>query len=219
MRPIERIPIEAIRAARERIAGAAIRTPLIPLTDEIWLKLENLQPIGSFKLRGASNAMALADRGRYQKALTHADEAERLGRTVAPELRRELGMGMVLITHDLGLVAKYADRVAVMYAGRVVETSPIAEGFGQSRHPYTRSLFRSIPRLDVAADRDLTAIEGQPPDLANLPAGCAFEPRCFLGNGRDDCRTTRPELLPTIGSHHLSACPHWRSLTMDEDST
>jgi peptide/nickel transport system ATP-binding protein len=128
------------------------------------------------------------------------------------ELRSELGMGMVLITHDLGLVAKYADRVAVMYAGRVVETSPITQGFGQSRHPYTRSLFRSIPRLDVPADQALTAIEGQPPNLAKLPTGCAFEPRCFLGNGRADCRHERPLLAPTDTGIHLSACPHWRSL-------
>lgn len=134
------------------------------------------------------------------------------------ELRRDLGMGMVLITHDLGLVAKYADRVAVMYAGRVVETCPIAEGFGQSRHPYTRSLFRSIPRLDVPADRALTAIEGQPPDLADLPTGCAFEPRCFLGNGREDCRSKRPELVSTTSTLHLSACPHWQLLSEGENS-
>ena len=128
------------------------------------------------------------------------------------ELRSELGMGMVLITHDLGLVAKYADRVAVMYAGRVVETSPIAGGFGRSRHPYTRSLFRSIPRLDLPADQPLTAIAGQPPDLARLPEGCAFEPRCFLGRGREDCRGARPMLSPTTSDRHLSACPHWRTL-------
>jgi oligopeptide/dipeptide ABC transporter ATP-binding protein len=132
------------------------------------------------------------------------------------ELRSELGMGMVLITHDLGLVAKYADRVAVMYAGRVVETSPITQGFAQSRHPYTRSLFRSIPRLDVPADQALTAIEGVPPNLAKLPVGCAFEPRCFLGNGREDCRRERPLLTPTDTGLHQSACPHWSSLPDSE---
>ncbi|MFT5445671.1 MAG: peptide/nickel transport system ATP-binding protein [Gammaproteobacteria bacterium] len=132
------------------------------------------------------------------------------------ELRSELGMGMVLITHDLGLVAKYADRVAVMYAGRVIETSAIAQGFSASRHPYTRSLYRSIPRLDVPADQALTAIEGQPPDLSKLPQGCAFEPRCFLGRGRDDCRAERPVLAPTSSDDHLSACPHWRMLPDSE---
>jgi len=132
------------------------------------------------------------------------------------ELRSELGMGMVLITHDLGLVAKYADRVAVMYAGRVIESSAITQGFGASRHPYTRSLFRSIPRLDVPADQPLTAIEGQPPDLSRLAHGCAFEPRCFLGRGRDDCRSERPVLAPTSSDAHLSACPHWRTLPDSE---
>lgn len=128
------------------------------------------------------------------------------------ELRRELNMGMVLITHDLGLVAKYADRVAVMYAGRIVETCPVDESFGRSRHPYTHALFRSIPRLDVSPDEALPAIEGLPPNLARLPPGCAFEPRCFLGHGRNDCCEERPELLPTDSDTHRSACPHWHEL-------
>ena len=131
------------------------------------------------------------------------------------ELQAELGMAMVLISHDLGLVATHADRVAVMYAGRVVETAPAAQGFGRSRHPYTRSLYRSIPRLDTEPEERLSAIEGQPPDLARLPEGCAFEPRCFLGRGRDDCRRVRPALEPTGEDRSLSACPHWRLLPMD----
>ena len=133
------------------------------------------------------------------------------------ELRAELGMGLVLISHDLGLVATHADRVAVMYAGRVVETAPVARGFARACHPYTRSLFRSIPRLDTALERRLTAIDGQPPDLARLPAGCAFEPRCFLGRGREDCRRTRPALDPVREDGSRSACLHWRRLPMDED--
>ena len=130
------------------------------------------------------------------------------------ELQADLGMGMVLISHDLGLVATHADRVAVMYAGRVVETAPVARGFGQSRHPYTRSLYRSIPRLDTEPEERLSAIEGQPPDLARLPEGCAFEPRCFLGRGRDDCRRVRPALEPAGEEGSFSACPHWRLLPM-----
>ena len=134
------------------------------------------------------------------------------------ELKAELGMGMVLISHDLGLVATHADRVAVMYAGRVVETSPVSRGFGQSRHPYTRSLYRSIPRLDTEPESRLSAIEGQPPDLARLPEGCAFEPRCFLGRGRDDCRRIRPALEPVGEDGSFSACPHWRRLPMGPES-
>ena len=133
------------------------------------------------------------------------------------ELQSELGMAMVLISHDLGLVATHADRVAVMYAGRVVETAPVSRGFGRSRHPYTRSLFRSIPRLDTEPEESLAAIEGLPPDLARLPAGCAFEPRCFLGRGRDDCRQVRPALEPAGEDGSFSACPHWRLLPMDAE--
>ncbi|MCG8545940.1 MAG: ABC transporter ATP-binding protein, partial [Alphaproteobacteria bacterium] len=129
------------------------------------------------------------------------------------ELRAEFDMGMVLITHDLGLVAKYADRMAVMYAGRVVEYCDIGEGFAASRHPYTHSLLRSIPRLDGAPGADLAAIEGQPPNLAALPRGCAFEPRCFLGSRREDCTSQRPHLLPTETDDHLSACLHWREIS------
>ena len=131
------------------------------------------------------------------------------------ELQADLGMAMVLISHDLGLVATHADRVAVMYAGRVVETAPVARGFGQSRHPYTRSLYRSIPRLDTEPEERLSAIEGQPPDLARLPEGCAFEPRCFLGRGRDDCRQVRPVLEPAGEDGSFSACPHWRLLPVN----
>ena len=128
------------------------------------------------------------------------------------ELRADYDMGMVLITHDLGLVAKYADRMAVMYAGRVVEYCEIHEGFAAARHPYTHSLLRSIPRLDAPAGEDLAAIEGQPPNLEALPPGCAFRPRCFLGSDRADCTAERPALLPTDNDAHLSACLHWREL-------
>jgi len=128
------------------------------------------------------------------------------------ELRAEMGMGMVLITHDLGLVGTHADRVAVMYAGRIVETAPVASGFARSRHPYTRSLYRSIPRLDTPPEDQLAAIEGLPPDLARLPPGCPFEPRCYLGRGREDCRQQRPPLVPAGDDQHLSACLHWQSM-------
>ena len=123
-------------------------------------------------------------------------------------LREELGMALVLITHDLGLVAEYADTVAVMYGGRVVEAGTIEEVFSMPLHPYTRALFRSIPRLDEAVADELPAIEGQPPNVARLPPGCAFEPRCDLGRGRADCCTVRPPLVPGDRPGHRSACLH-----------
>ena len=111
----------------------------------------------------------------------------------------ETGAATVLITHDLGVVAETADRLCVMYGGQVVETGPVHQVFARPQHPYTASLLASLPRLDMAVDR-LTPIPGQPPDLINLPAGCAFAPRCPLGRGRTECTERRPEARPTAGS-------------------
>jgi oligopeptide transport system ATP-binding protein len=130
------------------------------------------------------------------------------------DLQEETHMAMVLITHDLGLVARYAQEVAVMYAGRVVERGSLERVFGAPRHPYTRALFRSIPHLDGEAGCALHAIDGSPPDVAALPAGCAFEARCALGRGRDDCCTKRPPLVSTEDATHRSACWHWRELDL-----
>ncbi|WP_254070157.1 ABC transporter ATP-binding protein [Acidisphaera sp. L21] len=124
-------------------------------------------------------------------------------------LRRETGMGLVLITHDLGLVARYADQVAVMYGGRVVEAAAAGPLFATPRHPYTRALFRSIPRLDAALEEDLPTIPGHPPNIAELPPGCAFAPRCWLRGARADCETERPPLVAVGEAGHRSACLHW----------
>ena len=99
-------------------------------------------------------------------------------------LQAESGMGLILITHDLGVVAEVADRVAVMYAGKVVETGPISALYAHARpgHPYTVGLMDSMPRVDQQEGR-LLAIRGSPPNLMRIPAGCAFHPRCALGAG------------------------------------
>ena len=119
------------------------------------------------------------------------------------ELTRETGSSLLLITHDLGVVARYADRVAVMYGGRIVETAPAVELYKRPRHPYTVGLMASIPRLDSDAGRPLMPIDGQPPDLAQLPPGCAFSPRCRVAT--DPCRTARPPLVQ-VGANHSKAC-------------
>ncbi|MET9518742.1 ABC transporter ATP-binding protein [Streptomyces sp. NPDC002994] len=93
------------------------------------------------------------------------------------ELQREMNMGLILITHDLGVVADVADKIAVMYAGRIVETAPVHEIYKRPAHPYTRGLLSSIPRLDQKG-QDLYAIKGLPPNLLAIPSGCAFRPRC-----------------------------------------
>ena len=119
------------------------------------------------------------------------------------ELTRETGSSLLLITHDLGVVARYADRVAVMYGGRIVETAPARDLYKHPHHPYTLGLMASIPRLDGEAGQRLVPIEGQPPDLARLPAGCAFSPRCR--SATDVCRSDRPPLVQ-VAPRHFRAC-------------
>ncbi|MFC9157306.1 ABC transporter ATP-binding protein [Streptomyces bauhiniae] len=122
------------------------------------------------------------------------------------ELRREYDMGLVLITHDLGVVADVADRIAVMYAGRIVESAPVHDIYKAPAHPYTRGLLDSIPRLDHKG-RELYAIQGLPPSLTHIPPGCAFHPRCAMA--RDVCHTDEPPLYPA-GPDRVSACHFWR---------
>ncbi|MBK9361094.1 MAG: ABC transporter ATP-binding protein [Rubrivivax sp.] len=119
------------------------------------------------------------------------------------DLTRETGASLILITHDLGVVARYADRVVVMYGGRVVEQGPARTIYQRPSHPYTRGLLASVPRLDGPAGERLVPIEGSPPDLAALPPGCAFAPRCRQVS--DACLATRPKLR-AIGTDHLNAC-------------
>ncbi|MFD0405424.1 ABC transporter ATP-binding protein [Kitasatospora sp. NPDC127116] len=129
------------------------------------------------------------------------------------ELQAEYNMGLILITHDLGVVADVADKIAVMYAGRIVETAPVHDLYANPAHPYTKGLLRSIPRLDQKG-QELYAIKGLPPNLLKVPAGCAFNPRCDVAT--DLCRTETPAL------HHVtdkdgkeltgrrSACHLWK---------
>ncbi|MCJ7705812.1 MAG: ABC transporter ATP-binding protein [Desulfobacterales bacterium] len=122
------------------------------------------------------------------------------------EIQGEMGMAVMLITHDLGVVSEIADRVAVMYAGRIVETGPIEAIFGEMRHPYTKGLWESIPQLKEKRRR-LNAITGQVPDPMNLPVGCKFHPRCYLMI--DDCKKEEPPLYPVNGNH-FSRCLRWK---------
>ena len=120
--------------------------------------------------------------------------------------QRETNAGTVLITHDLGLIAELADRVVVMYAGRVVEFGDVFTIFNAPRHPYTVGLMRSLARLDTDLDR-LEPIPGQPPSLIAPPPGCAFHPRCTHSQGRPRCRTEIPPLRSFgEGTEHRSAC-------------
>jgi oligopeptide/dipeptide ABC transporter ATP-binding protein len=118
------------------------------------------------------------------------------------DLQQEMGLALLLITHDLGVVAGIADRVLVMYAGRVVEEGPVTEIFSRAAHPYTRALLASVPRRGDERGA-LRAIDGAPPDPGAVLPGCAFAPRCSLA--ADRCRAHLPELLP-LDEHHRAAC-------------
>src|SRR5437667_3717796 len=118
------------------------------------------------------------------------------------DLQREHGLALIFITHNLGIVARMCDRVAVMYAGRLVEIGPVRRIFDAPAHPYTRALLESIPRLADSRAR-LTAIDGQPPDLAALPTGCAFHPRC--PKVEDRCRREAPTDV-TVAEDHRARC-------------
>jgi oligopeptide/dipeptide ABC transporter ATP-binding protein len=118
--------------------------------------------------------------------------------------RRQTGAAMVLITHDLGVIAGQVERVNVMYAGKLVEAGTVEEIFYRPRMPYTLGLLGSLPRLDSARDARLTPILGTPPSLLNLPPGCPFAPRCPMAE--PVCREQEPELLQVAGGKHAAAC-------------
>ncbi|MFI7244253.1 ABC transporter ATP-binding protein [Streptomyces qinglanensis] len=124
------------------------------------------------------------------------------------ELQREFTMGLILITHDLGVVADVADKIAVMYAGRIVETAPVKELYQAPAHPYTRGLLDSIPRLDQKGQQ-LNVIRGMPPSLLDIPPGCAYNPRCPMA--RAVCRTDEPPLYE-VSAQRRSACHFWREM-------
>ncbi|HEX5594721.1 MAG TPA: ABC transporter ATP-binding protein [Micromonosporaceae bacterium] len=118
--------------------------------------------------------------------------------------RKETGAALVLITHDLGVIAGHADRVCVMYAGKLVETGTVDEIFYTPRMPYSLGLLGSLPRIDESGRERLTPITGAPPSLLKLPPGCPFTPRCPMS--RERCEEVEPELMVTINPRHRAAC-------------
>ncbi len=125
---------------------------------------------------------------------------------VLTRLTKELGTAVIVITHNLGVVARYADRVNVMYAGKIIETAGAAELYANPKHPYTLGLLKSVPRLDELRKEKLDPIEGMPPDLIRLGAGCPFRPRCRFAVDR--CKEENPPLM-AVGAAHQSACWEW----------
>jgi oligopeptide/dipeptide ABC transporter ATP-binding protein len=124
-------------------------------------------------------------------------------------LRADMGLSQVLVTHDLAVVAQTCERVAVMYAGRIVETGTVAEVFGAPRHPYTRALLRSVPDFDERRAH-LASIAGMPPDLVSPPSGCRFHPRCDIAH--PDCASVDPPLV-SLGGDRGTACRYHEELS------
>lgn len=168
------------------------------------------QELSAPVLRRHAPAPADRDGGRAEPRVLIADEpTTALDVTVQAQimallrdLRAEYQMALVLITHDLALVAEEADRVAVMYAGNVIETGLVAEVFAEPKHPYTKGLLNSVP-INAERGAHLKSIGGSPPDLNSIPKGCVYQDRCPLA--AEICRTTRPELAP-VGAGRRSAC-------------
>jgi oligopeptide/dipeptide ABC transporter ATP-binding protein len=142
-------------------------------------------------------ALLLAD--EPTTALDVTIQAQVLG--LLADLKDRHGMAMLFITHNLGLVAQIADRVAVMYAGQIVEQAAVNAVYARPAHPYTRALFAAIPRMDLDGQH-LAAIAGRVPALDGMPAGCRFAPRCPLA--RDGCE--RPQVLAPVGAAHWVRC-------------
>lgn len=124
------------------------------------------------------------------------------------DIQAERNMGLILITHDMGVVADVCDDIVVMYSGRVVEKARVEEIYGNPAHPYTKALLQSVPRVDLKGQR-LQIIEGLPPNLTAVPPGCAFNPRCPLA--RERCRVETPPLYEVDGTH-VSACHYWEEV-------
>jgi peptide/nickel transport system ATP-binding protein len=125
------------------------------------------------------------------------------------ELQQALGLSIIFVTHDIGAAVEVADRVAVMYGGRIVEQAPLAELLDNPQHPYTRVLLGTRPKDGLRKGERLISIPGAPPDLANLPAGCAFAPRCPRAS--DVCRSAVPAIEDVLADHSVS-CHHWHQV-------
>ena len=205
---------EALTVHDSKLSDGAARRRAIELLDAVGVPQADVRYdqyphefSGGMRQR-AMIAMAIANR---PKVLIADEPTTALDVTIQAQVLDELrdiqpetGAATILITHDLGLVAEMADRVIVMYAGRVAETAAVETIFHEPRHPYTFGLMASLPRLDTDADT-LPTIAGQPPSLIDRPSGCPFHPRCRLQQGRARCEDEIPELYQ-VGPDHRSAC-------------
>ncbi|WP_138469149.1 ABC transporter ATP-binding protein [Poseidonocella sp. HB161398] len=213
LNPVKRVgsQVAEVLKLHRGLAGRAARAETRRLFDQVGIpdaaRRTELYP---HELSGGQNqrvaiAMALAGHpdllvaDEPTTALDVTIQAQIL--TLLDDLRRDLGMALVLISHDLSVVGELCDRIAVCYAGRIVETAPVAQLLRAPAHPYTQGLIGAAPRFGARA---LVPIPGQVPEPWNMPPGCAFAPRCL--HARADCAAAEPPLVPVGDPGHLSAC-------------
>jgi oligopeptide/dipeptide ABC transporter ATP-binding protein len=198
-----------------RMSGATLRTRVIQLLREVRIAMPGdrvaeypHQMSGGMRQR-IVGAMAIACAPKLliadepTTALDVTIQAQFLD--LLADLKATHGLAMILITHDLGVIARVCDRVAVMYGGRIVETAPVRELLANPMHPYTQALVGSVPRMTRRTD-ELDAIEGQPPDVRRLPTGCTFHPRCRYVTDR--CRAEYPPEAAVSAGHHVKCWLH-----------
>ncbi len=216
VRTIGRQVAEMVRQHDRTLSRAAVRARVVELLEMVRI------PDAAGRYRsyphefsgGMRQRVMIAMAVAHDPALLIADEpTTALDVTIQAQVLRVLSRirdrsraSMVLITHDLGLVAEFSDRVVVLYGGRVMETGPVGRIFAEPRHPYTVGLLASSLRLDTPVG-DAYAIPGQPPRPDQRPEGCVFRPRCGLGEGRADCGAVVPVPGP-VGAGHEAACHH-----------
>jgi glutathione transport system ATP-binding protein len=208
LNPVQRVGhqiAEALRVHDRALSAAAARARVVELLDLVGVPHPETRygqyphQFSGGMCQRVTIAMAIANR---PKVLIADEPTTALDVSVQAQIldllrvaRQETGAGVVLITHDLGVVAETADQVGVTYGGRIVESGDVTQIFTRPRHPYTAALLGALPRLDTASGR-LLPIPGQPPDPSELPPGCAFAPRCPISRGRAVCTEVRPDPVP-----------------------
>ena len=214
LNPVHRIGWQLVEALRlhRGLAGKSAEAEALRLLDQVGIAdaRRRLQDYPHLLSGGLNQRVMIAMALAGQPDLLVADEpTTALDATIQAQIltllrgiRQDTGMALVLITHDLGVVAENVDRVAVMYAGRLVEEAPGTDLFGAARHPYTQGLLAALPAL-TGPRRRLTAIPGTVPEPWNLPAGCRFAPRCPVAEAR--CNSVPPPAR-SVGFRHVTAC-------------
>jgi peptide/nickel transport system ATP-binding protein len=214
LNPLMRISdhlIEAIRTHYPRMSEGAARARAVDMVKDLGIREERIDDYPHQFSGGMRQRIMIALVLALNAALIIADEpttaldviVEAQFLDLLRSLREEFELTILLITHNIGVVAELADRVAVMYAGKAAEVAPVEAAFIETKHPYSRGLLRSVPNIDVD-DQDLYKMTGAPPNLIAPPSGCRFHPRC--PRAVELCSEAEPPLLDVTGAGHLASC-------------